>query len=110
MKNTPKGDKAIFYMIPNLKNYTLQGKYYKQNSKLVGENLILTICERKKPTPKKPPKYLIGKIINTKESAYISSLYICPPCGGYKIEYRGLEYAVTKGENPNEILIQFSNS
>ena len=40
-------------MLPNLKNYTLQGKYYKQNSKLVGENLILTICERKKPTPKK---------------------------------------------------------
>jgi len=95
-------------MKPNLKNYTLQGKYFKQNSKLVGDNLILTICQRKEPTKQKPAKYLIGKVINSKDTSYISSLYECQSCGGYKIEYRGLEYLVTKGFQDNEVLIKFT--
>ena len=95
-------------MQSNLNKLSIQGKYYKQKSKLISENLILTICERKKPTPKKPPKYLLGKYQNTKDTFYVSSLYPCSSCGGYLIDFKGFEYVVTKGDEDSTILIKYT--
>ena len=94
-------------MQSNLNKLSIQGKYYKQKSKLISENLILTICERKKPTPKKPPKFLMGKYQGSKKPFYVSSLYECGECGGYLMDFKGFEYVVTKGEEDNTILIKF---